>query len=176
MVLGIFKIAPSFREQHVFMWHSVEILNVFNTLTLKQIFWKTKTLFKKLEYHFLLESTKIESTSFPYKTAISEANVKINRMLATKWTYRKERSFASNYFMFLKICFSLRICYRELVLCTNNPNAHIHTFCKFHRKTPVLESLFNKAAGFNTGVFLWDFADFLQNTSGGCFWKGSVTE
>ena len=32
---------------------SVKILNVFNTLTLKQIFWKTKTIFKKLEYVFL---------------------------------------------------------------------------------------------------------------------------
>ena len=60
------------------MWQSVEILNVFNTLTLKQIFWKTKTFFKKLEYRFLVESTKIENASFPYKTSISEANVKTN--------------------------------------------------------------------------------------------------
>ena len=58
------------------MWQSLKILNVFNTLTLKQIFWKTKTFFKKLEYRFLVESTKIENASFPYKTAISEANVK----------------------------------------------------------------------------------------------------
>ena len=58
------------------MWQSVKVLNVFNTLTLKQIFWKTKTFFKKLEYRFLVESTKIENASFPYKTAISEANVK----------------------------------------------------------------------------------------------------
>ena len=54
------------------MWQSVEILNVFNTLTLKQIFWKTKTFFKKLEYRFLVESTKIEKASFPYKISISE--------------------------------------------------------------------------------------------------------
>ena len=32
--------------------------------------------FKKLEYRFLVESTKIENASFPYKTAISEANAK----------------------------------------------------------------------------------------------------
>ena len=49
------------------MWQSVEILKVFNTLTLQQIFWKTKTFFKKLEYRFLVESTKIENASFPYK-------------------------------------------------------------------------------------------------------------
>ena len=56
------------------MWQSVKVLNVFNTLTLIQIFWKTKTFFKKLEYRFLVETTKIENTSFPFKTALSEAN------------------------------------------------------------------------------------------------------
>ena len=87
------------------MWQSLKTLNVFNTLTLKQIFWKTKTFFKKLEYRFLVESTKIENASFPYKTAISEANVKTNKMVTSKWTYQKERSFAGNYFIFLKILF-----------------------------------------------------------------------
>ena len=85
------------------MWQSVKVSNVFNTLTLKQIFWKTKTFFKKLEYRFLVESTKIENASFPYKTAITEPNVKTNKMVTTKWTYRKKRSFASNFFIFLKI-------------------------------------------------------------------------
>ena len=75
------------RDRHVFMLQSVDILNVFYTLTLKQIFWKTKTFFKKLEYRFLVESTKIENASFPYKTAISEANVVTNGMVSTKWTY-----------------------------------------------------------------------------------------
>ena len=51
-------------------------LDVFNTLTLKQISWKMKTFSKKLEYRFLVESTKIESAAFPYKTVMSEANVK----------------------------------------------------------------------------------------------------
>ena len=90
------------------MWQSVEILNVFNTLTLKQIFWKTKTFFKKLEYCFLVEGTKSESAAFPYKTVISEANVKTNRMVSTKWIYKKERSFASNYFIFSKILFQFK--------------------------------------------------------------------
>ena len=93
MVPGIFKIALRLRDRHVFMWQSVKILNVFNTLTLKQIFWKTKTVLLKLEYVFLFESTKIENSSFPYKTAISEVNVKTNRMITTKWTYHKEKSF-----------------------------------------------------------------------------------
>ena len=63
-----------------------------------------KNFFKKLEYCFLVESTKIENASFPYKTAISEVNVKTDRTVTTKWTYRKRR-FASNCFIFLKILF-----------------------------------------------------------------------
>ena len=54
-------------------------ISVFNNLTLE-----------------LVESTKIEYVSFRYKIAISEANVKTNRILKTKWTYHKERSFVSD--------------------------------------------------------------------------------
>ena len=67
-----------------------------------------KSFFKKLEYHFLVERTKIEKSSFPYKTAISEANVKTNRVVTTKWAYHRERSFASNYFIFLKVLFQFK--------------------------------------------------------------------
>ena len=66
------------------MWQSVKILRIFNTLTLKRIFWKTKTIFKKLEYCFLVESINIENASFLHKTALSEANVKTTRMVNTK--------------------------------------------------------------------------------------------
>ena len=86
------------------MWRSVKVLSIFSTLTLKQIFYKTITFFKKLEYRFLVERIKIEKTSFPYKTAISEGNVKTNRTVITKWTYHRELSFASNDF-FLKVLF-----------------------------------------------------------------------
>ena len=85
------------------------MVNVFNALTLKQIFWKTKTFFTKLKYRFLAESTKIENALFPYKTAISKANVTTKKMVTTKWTYKKQRSFASNYFIFLKILFQFKI-------------------------------------------------------------------
>ena len=56
----------------------------------------------------MVERTKIEKISFPYKTAISEANVKTNRMVTTKWVYHRERSFASNYFTFLKVLFQFK--------------------------------------------------------------------
>ena len=77
-------------------------------LTLKQIFWKTKTFTQKLEYRFLVDSIKIENASFPYKTVILENNVKTNRMVSTKWTFHKEQSFTSNYFIFLKIFFQFK--------------------------------------------------------------------
>ena len=48
-----------------------------------------------------------ENALFPYKTAISEANDKANKMVTTKWTNQKERSFASNYLITFRKCWSL---------------------------------------------------------------------
>ena len=64
---------------------------------------KNKNLFQKTAAPFLVESIEIENKTFSYKTTLSEANVKTNRMESTKWTYHKERSFASICFIFLKI-------------------------------------------------------------------------
>ena len=100
--LRICKIALRLRDRHVFMWRSLEIFYISN---FEQIFWKTQTLFKKLEHRFLVESAKIENATISYKTLLSEANVKTNRMGSTKWTYHTGRSFASNYFIFLEILF-----------------------------------------------------------------------
>ena len=36
---------------------------------------------------------------------MSEVNVKANRMVSATWAYHKEQSFASDYFIFLKILF-----------------------------------------------------------------------
>ena len=77
------------------------------------------------------EFTKIKN-AFPYKTAISEANIKTNRMGNTKWIYYKELRFASNYFIVSKILFhlSLRTSCKELIWCTNCPNVNSHTLRK----------------------------------------------
>ena len=133
-VVGIFKIALRLSDRYVFKWPSLEILNIFNTLTWKQIFWKMKTFFKKLEYRFLVECTKIENARFQYKTALSEANVKTNRMRSTNWTYRNERSFASNYFNFLRKLFQFRTSDKKLISYTKNPIVYIHIFMslEFH--------------------------------------------
>ena len=44
----------------------------------------------------------IENATFRSKTVLPKANVKKNRMGSTKWTYQKERNFATILF-FLKI-------------------------------------------------------------------------
>ena len=59
LVLGLFKISFRLKIWHVFMWQLLEILDVFNTFFLKQIFWR-KTLFRKSEYRFLVESTTLK--------------------------------------------------------------------------------------------------------------------
>ena len=84
MVLWIFKIAVRLRDQHVFMWKPLEILNAFTSLPLELIFWQTKKIFQKLEWCFFVESTKIKCALFPHKFALPDANVKINRMESTQ--------------------------------------------------------------------------------------------
>ena len=112
------------------MLQSVEILNIFNTLTLKQIFWKTKIFFKKLEYRVLVQNTKIEKASFPFKTAMSEANVKTNRMVSIKWICKKERSFASNCLIFLKTLFQFKDLLHRVDLIYQRPKCPYSYFLK----------------------------------------------
>ena len=66
-------------------------------------------------YRFLVESTKIENATFSYKTALSQGNVKVNRLGSTKWTYHKERGFAGTILFFWRYCFRLGTSYEELV-------------------------------------------------------------
>ena len=49
-----------------------------------------ETNFVKNEDHFQNTGVPFENTTFPYKTALSEANVKKNRMKSTNWTDQKE--------------------------------------------------------------------------------------
>ena len=57
-------------DQIIFMRHwniSLENLNIFITLPLKQGFWKTKTFFKKREHCLIVERTTIENAIFHTK-------------------------------------------------------------------------------------------------------------
>ena len=110
------------------MWQSVEILNASNTLTLKQIFWETKTFFKKREYHFLVENTKnirelssiiflkaliLKMHHFHTKPPYQKLNVKTNRMVSTKWIYHKNVVLPVTSLFFWTFCFSLRTPYTK---------------------------------------------------------------
>ena len=105
------------------MWQSVEILNNVNTLTLKQIFWKTKTFFKKLKDRFLVENTKIENALFRYKISISEANVKATDWWVQNRPTTKNGVLPVTTFIFLFVLFflffffSLRTSYQKLIWC-----------------------------------------------------------
>lgn len=57
------------------MWQPQEVFKVFDTLNLRQTFWKRKAFLGKLESCFLVESTSIENITFSYKIVLSEASV-----------------------------------------------------------------------------------------------------
>ena len=88
-----FQNSPPFERSACFYVTTSESFTRFQCLNFETNF---------LENRFLVETTEIENTSFPFKIVLSETNVKTNRMATTKWTYPKGWSFASNYFIFLE--------------------------------------------------------------------------
>ena len=91
-------------------------------------FLENENIFQKTGYRLLVESTKIENISLSCETAISEATFKTYRMVSTKWSYHNGVLPVTA--TFLKILFQFRNSRQELIWFTNDPNAHITTFCK----------------------------------------------
>ena len=106
MLLGIFKTALSLRDRHVFMWLSLEILNVFNTSTLKQIFWKTQALLKKM--FFLVGSAKIKNPTFPYKLLCQKPMLRQIEWGVQNRPIIKNGVLSVTILFFRKFCLSLR--------------------------------------------------------------------
>ena len=107
------------------MWKLLEILNVFNTLNLKEIFWKTQIFFEKLEYLFLVESN----------ISILNCSVRSLMLRQIEWCVQnglitKNGVLPGTTLFFRIFCCSLRTLYKKLIWCTNHPNVHIHTFRK----------------------------------------------
>ena len=88
------------------------------------------TFSKKLEYLFLVAGIKIEKASIPYKTAISEPMVRQVEWWVQNRPTKMNDILPVTTLSFRKFCFSLKTSYKELIWCTNDPNAHIHAFCK----------------------------------------------
>ena len=75
-----------------------------------------QTLFKKMEYSFLTESTKIKHATFPYKTVPSQKPI----LRQIKWGVQngpitKNRVLPVTTLVFRKFCFSLRTSYKGLI-------------------------------------------------------------
>ena len=94
-----FQISPLFERSTCFY---VTISGNFEVVNFETDLLGNKNLFQKTRVLFF------ENPSFPYKTAILEADVKTNRMVNMKWTYHKEQSFASNYYILSKILFPFK--------------------------------------------------------------------
>ena len=112
------------------MWQWVNSLKVFNTLTLKQIFWKTKIFFKKLEYRFELKTLRLKTHHFHTKLPHQKPMIRQIEWWLQNGPIKKNGDLPVTSLFFWKFCFSLRTSYKELVWCAKNTNVHIRTFCK----------------------------------------------
>ena len=112
------------------MWQSLEILIVFNTLTLKQIFSKTRTFFIKTGLPFLVESTSIENATFSCKIALKKPMLRLIEWGIQDGPIAKNGVLPVTTLVFRKFCFSLRTLYNELIWSTSRPKVHTHAFRK----------------------------------------------
>ena len=112
----------SISKVYAFISHLIASAHIFQNTPVSS--------FKTLEYRFFVGSTKIENASFPYKTAISEPNLRRIEWRVQNGPIIKNRVLPVTALFFWRFCFSLRTFYKELIWCTNDPNAHIYTFCK----------------------------------------------
>ena len=69
------------RDWHIFIWQSLQILNILIILTLKQVFWKKENFKEKLVHCLFVESTMTENP---------KTYVKTDRMENTKQIYPKK--------------------------------------------------------------------------------------
>ena len=117
MVPGITKIALCLRDQHVFIWQSLEILKVFNTLTLKEISLKMKAL-------------RLKTQHFYRKLPCQKPMLKQIERGVQNGTIAKNGVLPITTLFFWKFCFDWRTSYKELIWFKNYPNVHIDTFRK----------------------------------------------
>ena len=62
----------------------------FHYFSFETSYPKNQSIFGKLEFNFLFESTPIESATLLYKTAPSKGSSETNKIKSTKSTYHKE--------------------------------------------------------------------------------------
>ena len=99
---------PSFGDIVMFYVTISENFERFQYFNFEPDFLENKSFSKNWSIVVLDENIYIKNASFPYKTVISEANPKTNKIMSTKWTCYKERSFTSNYFICFKFLFQFK--------------------------------------------------------------------
>ena len=103
-----FQNSPLFERSACFYVIITESFKRFQYFNLEINFLENENLFQKTGVPFFSKTTKIENTPFPFKTALSEDNVKTNRMATAKWTYHESGIFPLTTLFFWKICSSFR--------------------------------------------------------------------
>ena len=78
-----FNRLPCFHMAIIWDFEHFYYFNFDTSFLGKKLFWKTEVL-------FFVERTMMEKAPFPYKTALSKANVKTNWTNSKRWTYHKE--------------------------------------------------------------------------------------
>ena len=108
------------------MQQSMKIWNVFNTLTLKQIFCFSKNW----STVFWLKVLRLKTHHFHIKLPYQKPILRQIEWWLQNGPITKNGVFPVTNLFFSKCWFSLRTSYKELICCTDKPNAHICTFCK----------------------------------------------
>ena len=110
----------------------LKFLNVFNTLTLKQIFRKTKTFFWKtgVIYRFLVKVLRVKTHHFHEKLPCQKPMFRQIEWGVQNELITKSGVLTVTTLFSWKFCFSLRTSCKELTWYKNYPYVHIHTFRK----------------------------------------------
>ena len=104
-----FQNSPPFERSAYFYVIISESFKRFQYFNFETNFLKNENFFQKTGVLFLVEITKIESTSFSLITGLSGTNVKTNRMTTAKWAKEITKSgvlpvttffFFGNFFQF----------------------------------------------------------------------------
>ena len=123
------------------MLQYVKVSNVFNTLTLKQIFWKMKTFFKKFECCFLVETTKLKTHHVHSKLFYQKP---ILRQI--EWWLQNEPITKSGILLVTTSLFGKSVSVLEpltdFIGCTNASNTHICILCKCCYTPAILRYLY----------------------------------
>ena len=117
-------------DWHIFMWQSLEIFNVFNTSTLKHVFWKTKTFFfLKLKYRFFRWKC-CDWKHFNTKLSSQKPIFRQIEWEVQNGPIKKNRFLQETTFFYWKFNFTIWTSNKWMNEPTTKMSIHIHTFRK----------------------------------------------